>query len=147
MAETYSLRNVSRALPDTLKQYLEAQYHIWDEYLVADRRRLLDTPGVIYQPPYIEATPAYVAGKPYGQLALPERVRAVLIAAAANSRTGIPTTPYAHQAIALEAFFRPKGAPAELVISTGTGSGKTEAFLMPVVGSLAMEKVNRLAYP
>jgi hypothetical protein len=78
MAETYSLRNVSRALPDTLKQYLEAQYHIWDEYLVAERRRLLDTPGVIYQPPYIEATPAYVPGKPYGQLALPERVRAVL---------------------------------------------------------------------
>lgn len=141
--ELYSLRNVSRALPETLKQYLEAQYHIWDEYLVAERRRLLDTPGVIFQPPYIEATPSYVAGKPYEELDLPPEVRDILVAAAKNRTTGIPITPYAHQAQALETFFRIDGPPAELAISTGTGSGKTESFLMPIVGSLALEKARR----
>src|SRR5215469_10295996 len=102
MPDSYTLRNVSRALPETLKQYLEAQYHIWDEYLVAERRRLLDAPGVVYQPPYIEATPSYVTGKPYDQLSLPEEVSAVLLAAAANARTGVPPKPYTHQAKALQ---------------------------------------------
>lgn len=145
MPDNYTLRNLSRALPETLKQYLEAQYHIWNEHLVAERRRLLDSPGVIYQPPYIEATPSYVAGRPYDQLGLPAEVCAVLVAAAANARTGVPATPYSHQAKALQAFFRQRGRPAELVISTGTGSGKTESFLMPVVGSLALEKAQRPA--
>jgi len=143
MVDTYSLSNLSRALPETLKQYLEAQYHIWDENLVAERRRILDTPGVIYQPPYIEATPSYVLGKPYEQLRLPAEVRALLSAAAADGRTGIPPKPYAHQEKALEAFFRNDPPPAELAISTGTGSGKTESFLMPIVGSLALEKARR----
>jgi ATP-dependent helicase YprA (DUF1998 family) len=143
MADNYSLGNLSRALPETLKQYLEAQYHIWDEYLVAERRRILDTPGVIYQPPYIEATPSYVSGKPYDQLLIPTEVRGLLSAASTNSITGIPTAPYAHQAKALEAFFADTSPPTELAISTGTGSGKTESFLMPIVGSLALERSHR----
>lgn len=54
--------------------------------------------------------------------------------------TGIPSVPYAHQSEALEAFFRDD---KDLVISTGTGSGKTESFLMPIIGSLALEKASR----
>ena len=76
--DSYSLRNVSRELPAKLAQYLEAQYHIWDEHLVRERRRLLDDPGIIYQPPYIEATPNYLPGNAYSQLALPPEVIALL---------------------------------------------------------------------
>jgi ATP-dependent helicase YprA (DUF1998 family) len=142
-ADSYSLRNVSRELPAKLAQYLEAQYHIWDDDLVKERRRLLDQPGIIYQPPYLEATPNYRAGQLYSELALPFEVIELLLSASekiGDRSTGIPPTPYAHQSESLEAFFRDR---KELVISTGTGSGKTESFLMPIIGSLAAEKAAR----
>ena len=64
----------------------------------------------------------------------------VLTAASADSLTGIPPNPYQHQAKALQEFF---GRRNELVVSTGTGSGKTEAFLMPILGALAVERQHR----
>src|SRR5205807_10030155 len=44
--------------------------------------------------------------------------------------------PYLHQAVALEATMRDG---LSLVITTGTGSGKTEAFLLPILARLASE--------
>lgn len=134
---TYTLRNLGRELPEHLAQYLEAQYHIYDEHLVRERQKLLWETGVIHQAPYVEATPSYVAGRPYPELSLPQEVIEILAAAVNDGTTGIPKVPYAHQAQALEAFFQSR---EELVVSTGTGSGKTETFLMPILGMLALEK-------
>jgi ATP-dependent helicase YprA (DUF1998 family) len=141
---TYTVQNIARQMTDRLGQYIEAQYHIWDETLVRDRQQLLREPGVIAREPYIESTPSYVAGQAYDSLCLPEPVKAVLRAATstADSSTGIPRNPYLHQAAALEAFFT---EGQDLVVSTGTGSGKTESFLMPIIGSLALERANRPA--
>lgn len=135
----YGLQNLAKALPETLLQYLEAQYHIWDESLVAARRELLNEKGVISGEPYIEATPQYVAGRKYAELEIPPVVKDLLLAATADENSGIPSLPYLHQATALERFF----AGSDLVISTGTGSGKTESFLMPVLGTLAVERADR----
>ncbi len=137
---TYGLRNITASLPAKLGQYLEAQYHIWDESLVLDRRRLLAEAGITFAEPYLEATPAYVPGKSYSSLNVPKEVSSLLTMASADASTGIPSAPYLHQAIAIEKFF---GDSMELVISTGTGSGKTESFLMPILGSLAVEKSKR----
>ena len=137
--DIYSLRSLGDRLPGHLSQYLEAQYHIWDEALVRERKRLLIQRGVIHQAPFVESTPQYVSGKPYEQLSLGEDVQRVLqIVVEAN--TGIPKVPYAHQAQALQAYFTDG---RELVVSTGTGSGKTESFLMPILGSLAIENRER----
>jgi len=133
----YALRNIAMALPDKLAQYLEAQYHIWDESLVSNRSALLRAEGTIATEPYIEATPAYVPGKRYDELAIPKPVAKLLADASATTTTGVPQTPYLHQALALDAFFRDN---LDLVVSTGTGSGKTESFLMPILGSLALER-------
>lgn len=143
-SQPYTVGSVAQRLREKLAQYIEAQYHIWDEGLVRDRRRLLDAPDVISREPFIEATPAYVYGAPYSQLELPTEVRTLLqlTADAKDSKTGIPKTPYAHQTKGLEAFFRDE---LDLVISTGTGSGKTESFLMPILGSLALERARRPA--
>jgi len=136
---TYTVQNIARQLKDRLSQYLEAQYHIWDETLVRDRRRLLNDANVIAREPFIESTPTYVAGKQYDELRIPATVKELLRVATASDAhdTGVPRTPYQHQALALEAFFH---EGKDLVVSTGTGSGKTESFLMPVIGSLAVER-------
>jgi len=137
---SYSLRNIAHQLPEKLAQYLEAQYHIWDEHLVRERRALIDEPGVISREPFIESTPAYIPGSAFRRLAIPTELIDLLTRAAEDPTTGIPATPYRHQALALERFFHDGD---ELVVSTGTGSGKTETFLMPIVGSMTIERTLR----
>ena len=47
---------------------------------------------------------------------------------------------YTHQARAFEAFLRDG---RDIVVATGTGSGKTECFLVPILGSLYQEAESR----
>lgn len=139
-SKIYSARTVFEGLKKTFHQYLEAQYHIWDEDLIAERRRLLDRPGVSFQEPQLEATPFYASGMPYRQLAIPRQAREILTLASGRPNVGIYREPYVHQAAALEAFL---GRDEEIIVATGTGSGKTESFLMPILGSLAVESAQR----
>lgn len=142
MADTkiYSAQSVFEGLTKSFHQYLEAQYHIWDEALIAERRQLLDKGGVSYQEPQLEATPFYAMGKGYAQLSIPETAKALLTLASSRPNVGIFKEPYSHQASALEAFL---GRGEEIIVATGTGSGKTESFLMPILGSLAIESRSR----
>ncbi|MGJ7524833.1 DEAD/DEAH box helicase [Variovorax sp. GB1P17] len=138
--KTYSARAVFDGMKGTFHRYLEAQYHIWNEGLIEGRNGLLETEGVTFQEPRIEATPFYVAGPNYAQMQIPAAAKAVLELAARWRSTGIPDRPYKHQADSLEAFL---GRGEEVIVATGTGSGKTECFLMPILGSLAVESAER----
>lgn len=138
----YGVHDTVSGLHDGLRQYIEAQYHIKDEGLLAERHALLNEPGVIAQKAFVEATPVYEFGEPYDKLRIPERAKSVLTQiASVGDDSGLYPQPYRHQADALEAFL---GAEKkELVVATGTGSGKTESFLMPIVASLAIESTER----
>jgi ATP-dependent helicase YprA (DUF1998 family) len=135
----YGVGVVADKLRSTLQQYIEAQYHIRSENLIEERRRLLDEVSAIYQVPYIEATPAYKIGKPYSDLAIPDVAKRVLIRLS-ELNLGIYPQPYVHQGEALEAFL---GRREDIVVATGTGSGKTESFLMPIIGALGIEANER----
>ncbi|WP_169776456.1 hypothetical protein, partial [Escherichia coli] len=63
---------------ENLRKYIEAQYHIRDEGLIAERRALLQQNETIAQAPYIEATPIYEPGAPYSELPIPEAASNVL---------------------------------------------------------------------
>lgn len=139
-SKVYSARSVFDGLKKTFHQYLEAQYHIWDEGLIAERQRLLGQPGVSFQEPRLEATPFYSTGAPYRLLSIPKPAQDILTLASTRPRTGIYSEPYSHQASALEAILT---RDEEIIVSTGTGSGKTESFLMPILGSLAIESAQR----
>ncbi len=52
--------------------------------------------------------------------------------------------PYDHQADALELALAPPHR--DLVVTTGTGSGKTETFLLPILGRLAAEATTRTSF-
>ncbi len=134
--QTYSVEQVSKGLTQALNQYLEAQYHIWDDHLLRERQRLLNQVGVTHQTPYLEATPSYVLGKPYSELPIPQFARDILTFASTVDSSGVFAAPYLHQEQALVAFLRDE---KDLIVATGTGSGKTEAFLMPILGQLAIE--------
>lgn len=139
-SKLYSARNVFEGLKKTFHQYIEAQYHIWDEGLIAERKCLLEQPGVSFQEPRLEATPFYANGNPYDQLLISQPAQEILKLASSRPKIGIYSEPYVHQAKALEAFL---GRGEDIVVATGTGSGKTESFLMPILGSLAFESAHR----
>ena len=135
----HGVHSTASRLTKSLRSYIEAQYHIRNESLIRERRLLLEEPGAINQRPYVESTPVYELGEPYAKLSIPQPVKEVL-SELASRKLGLFERPYVHQSKTLEAFFT---RSADLVVATGTGSGKTESFLMPIIGQLAMEAALR----
>ena len=137
----YGVHSVVSELNDNLCAYVEAQYHVRDEGLIRERRRLLEEPGTVAQLPFVESTPVYKLGGSYATLNIPGSVKQTL-SELAQLDIGIYRRPYVHQAKALEEFFT---GGRDLIVATGTGSGKTESFLMPIIGQLVVESTVRPA--
>lgn len=130
-----TIQQLQRALRD----YIEATYHVSHPMLVAQRRRLLEEPGVIYQKPYLESTPRYKAGVAFRDLGLDPA--ALEVFSVVSRREGdlellLHDPPYEHQALSTKLSLV---EGRSLVVMTGTGSGKTECFLLPILGKLARE--------
>lgn len=130
-------------LRKALRDYIEATYHISHPALVAERRKMLDQTGVIFQRPYLESTPRYMFGDPFDQLGLDPAVTELFGLLSKESKEQpvlIHDPPYHHQA---ESIRKSLVERKNLVVMTGTGSGKTECFLLPILGKLAIEAKNR----
>ncbi|MCG6795473.1 DEAD/DEAH box helicase [Geobacillus sp. YHL] len=137
----FTINSVSARLHQKLREYIEAQYPISHPSLLLERRELLDSPGVISKEPYIEATPVYELGPAYEQMNLPAHCKeAMTYFSELSPSVGIYKRPYVHQQEALESFLVDGH---DLVVATGTGSGKTESFLHPILNSLIDEGFNR----
>jgi ATP-dependent helicase YprA (DUF1998 family) len=127
----------------SLRDYIEATYHVSHPILVDQRQRLLDQRGVIHQQPYLESTPRYRSGTPFAELGLEP---AVLDAfrCVTQSKGDLPLLihdpPYEHQALSVKLSLVDGRS---LVVMTGTGSGKTECFLLPILGKLAREAARK----
>lgn len=126
-----------------LREYIEATYHIGHPSLIRQRQLLLDKEGNTFRAPFLESTPRYKPGKRFADLELDPAVHqlfSVLTSAAGGVKPLLFDPPYTHQAMALEATARDGRS---LVVTTGTGSGKTETFLLPTLAKLAEEAANR----
>ena len=123
----------------SLKEYIEATYHISHPTLVEQRKRLLDELGSIYREPFLESTPRYRMGQPFASLTVPAAPKQLLRAMTESRDDSGPLVhdpPYLHQARAIEATIT---HGRSLALTTGTGSGKTESFLLPILSKLAIE--------
>ncbi len=122
------------ALQTRHRQYIEATYHLHHPRLIEERRQLMSE-GTISSEPWVEGTPIYAPGKALSDLDLPPPAKAILLRFR-DLGLEVYDPPYDHQARALEAFL---GRDRDLIVATGTGSGKTEIFLNSILGKLAME--------
>jgi ATP-dependent helicase YprA (DUF1998 family) len=134
-----TIGETTQQLHRALRDYIEATYHVSHPTLVAQRRALLDESGVIHQRPYLESTPRYKSGPPFRDLGLDPA--ALEVFTAVSQRDGelgvlIHDPPYQHQANATRASLVNRRS---LVVTTGTGSGKTECFVLPILGNLARQ--------
>jgi ATP-dependent helicase YprA (DUF1998 family) len=142
MAQT--IQNTINHLHASLKDYIEATYHVGDPALISQRRKLLDRAGVTHQIPYLESTPKYQAGKRFAEMSGLSPAALAIYSALAKAGDEGPRLlfdpPYRHQGDAItHALIEAKN----LVIMTGTGSGKTESFLLPILGKFAREAEER----
>lgn len=129
-----SIKEVSEQIEQDLQQYIEATYHLHHPRLIAERQQLMDD-GETSTKPWVEATPSYESGQKFRNLDLPTEV-VDLLKDLENDGLDIFDPPYKHQADGLQSFFNDD---QDLIVSTGTGSGKTEIFLYSILGQLAKE--------
>ena len=134
-----TIQQTAEELHKALKEYIEAAYHISNPSLVEQRSRLLDEPGVISQEAYIESTPRYQAGSQLRELGIDPQVLALFdsLSREDEGKQKLVYDPlYEHQSKAIkEALVNGRS----MTVMTGTGSGKTECFLFPILGKLAIE--------
>lgn len=137
-------------LRDTYFRYLDSPYDLRYPDLVAERRALLDVDGRLYRRPLIEPVPAYqLCGQTFSQAAqallgsswpqssitdLSDFVSQGLFSPTLPN--GQPRELYTHQR---EVFEKSVLHGHDVVVTTGTGSGKTECFLLPIAAALVRE--------
>ena len=130
-------------------RYFENAYKITDKELNRERIDLLTKDDNLYKSPYIELLPEY---NPYegindiseladsfadafGSIDLSRQFFEEFI-----KKGLMDYVPYAHQVDMLKKVFcHEEGRYNNTVITTGTGSGKTEAFLLPLLAQLFKE--------
>jgi Lhr-like helicase/predicted Zn-ribbon and HTH transcriptional regulator len=132
---------------DTIKnnfiRYIETAFGTRFDKLEKERRELLDTDKVLYREPWMEPLPDYLSsGKKIDDLT-PEDANGSMTSGQLEIFKGLvkcglfPTNIplYHHQARMLSEAMGGK----HCIITSGTGSGKTESFLLPLFAQLSKE--------
>src|SRR5260221_542158 len=125
-------------IKESVVEYLETAYKISHPSIFAERGEILRRRGTIAQAPFIEATPAFPTAHKLLELEYmhPEIAPVGL---AELVQHGVPVDRFAlytHQEQALLAAFSDR---PNLLVATGTGSGKTESFLLPILADILRE--------
>ena len=132
-----------RELKEIYLKYIDSGLPLIDERYSAERRKLYDMPGAICQPPIIELVQKYKetstilsACQKYG---INKEFSDFAKCGLFPDDKGVERKLYQHQEDAI------KWAVSErkhIVATTGTGSGKTECFLLPIISDLISESIN-----
>ncbi|GAA6623547.1 DEAD/DEAH box helicase [Scytonema sp. NUACC26] len=116
-------------------RYLLTAYPLRDRHLRYALKQQLEQPGTVWQHPYLEGSQPY---KPASS------VNAFVNQKILHSEMGALFVPsqrplYEHQEKAVKAVIQDK---QNIVVATGTGSGKTECFLLPMLDLLLKEEAD-----
>jgi ATP-dependent helicase YprA (DUF1998 family) len=129
------VESIKRELKKTIVDYVETEYFGKTDELRNRVDAELRKDGSLFQEPYFEATPAYsVAEDGLRDSGIPSAAKRCLLSMAEAGR-GVFASPYRHQVEALEAYWDGK----DVLVSTGTGSGKTECFMWPMISKMSEE--------
>lgn len=130
--------SVHKLLRTELEDYIKSQYFGKSPLLLSALSNHIDDEGLLYQKPFIESSPAYVTVPNGINTASIEPWMKEYFLQLAQAGIGVFPSPFAHQISALEAATKGEN----LFVSTGTGSGKTECFMWPLLAKMATEARN-----
>ena len=144
MQRPNGVRDYYQAIRDRLRNYIKSDYLANSETLLLYEDDLLGELCSEYtniaREPYIETSASYKKmpdGIKNSSRIEPELKSSLL--KLIKKELGIFSEPFKHQVLALENFL----AGQDVFVSTGTGSGKTECFLWPIIAKSFSEAKNR----
>ena len=108
---------ISRQVEQGVKDFLRTTFPITNPFFAGALEKLLEKPDAVFRGPYLSIKLPFVpaaGGRVYFPEVVPEGFR-----------------PYRHQQMAFERLAAEAGKPT--IVATGTGSGKTECFLYPIL--------------
>jgi len=131
---------VSQRIREDYERYIETAFPTKNAALRQQFRELLRRRDFLVRGPYLEATPPFVSGK-----SIREMVATGMLCQSMADLDGpgfpeygypIDRRLYCHQEQAITKVRNGRN----VVVATGTGSGKTESFLLPVIDHLLRER-------
>jgi ATP-dependent helicase YprA (DUF1998 family) len=143
MTDSNGVQQYYQAIRDRLKNYIKADYLAKSETLLLYVDDLLgelcSEHTKIAQEPYIETSASYkrIANGIQNSQHIEQSIKDFFHKLTKES-LGIFPDPFEHQVKALEKFVSGR----DLFVSTGTGSGKTECFLWPIIAKCFDEAKN-----
>lgn len=130
---------------DEIKQeyigYINTTFHFRNQNL--QKKLLKELDKTVSRGPYVEIKDSFMSGKSIEQL-ITDGILSPLFSELERNKKQSPKLPisrplYLHQEKAVKKIVSGKN----VVVSTGTGSGKTNCFLIPVINELLREKRKR----
>ncbi len=139
--------SVFNNLREMYLRYLDSPFDLRYPDLVQERRQLIDQDGRIYRYPLIEAIPSYRKDdETFDQLAQtlidqawPMGLVNELAEFVSLGLFPADRQPYTHQH---DSFDESVIQHHDVIVTTGTGSGKTECFFLPIAAALIHESAN-----
>ncbi|PZQ88273.1 MAG: DEAD/DEAH box helicase [Leifsonia xyli] len=137
MSQTIDPISVSREVEEAYRRYLRSLIVPNDPRIAAALSRAIteEASSSLVKGPFLEAIPPYVRGASARDL-INEGVFSTSFGEIAASGFPLERPLYMHQEGAIRAICEGRNA----VVATGTGSGKTESFLLPIIDHLLREK-------
>jgi len=138
----------SRQIRENYLRYLVTTFGLKDESLAEQFRAKAKEAKGLFQGPLLEATPKYSVGKTLHELVSEEgnfltREFLDFVRDGRGSQPpaslGLNRSLYLHQEQALRRVVKDD---RNIVVATGTGSGKTECFLLPIIDHLLRERAS-----
>ncbi|MDN7121478.1 DEAD/DEAH box helicase [Nocardioides sp. ChNu-153] len=134
---------MSSSIREAVLSYVDTAYWLRDAGVMAERRRLLAAPGTLFQDVQLEPVLPY-PGTEHGletcaAVGLTPEESELLLKSVFGLADVSSLMLRQHQADALRISLLGGDDVRHPVVTSGTGSGKTEAFLLPVVARLLME--------
>lgn len=121
---------------DSYLRYLKTIYPFQEQDLRAQFWRALETPELLVKGPLLEASPPFKTGRSIEGLIENDVLHAGFRALCSDALP-LDRPLYLHQEQGIEKVVRDG---RNVVIATGTGSGKTETFLVPILDHLLREQ-------
>ncbi len=131
---------IGRQFKKSYLQYIKSGIPLMEDYYENEREELYKEDGVIMHPPYIEIVKKYEGEKSLSEICKENNLN-IEIANFLNNgllltEDGKERRLYKHQEQAIIDVLKNK---KNMVITTGTGSGKTESFLIPLLANIVEE--------
>ncbi|MFF4989040.1 DEAD/DEAH box helicase [Streptosporangium saharense] len=132
----------SELISNTYRRYLRSLLPVRDPKLDNALGEKIRTSPLLVKGPYLEATPPYETGVSIAEL-ITEGVLDSGLRLLESKELPLDRPLYCHQ----ETAVRKAVAGRNIVVATGTGSGKTESFLLPILNELSRQHRERRLGP